>query len=145
MKKIKIYCDGACSGNPGPGGWAAILIYNEHIKEISGFEEKTTNNRMELLSAINALTILKFPCEIELYSDSDYLIKAFNDNWISSWQKNNWTNSKKEPVKNKELWEKLITFNNIHKIVWIKVKGHSNNEYNNRCDELATLKIKKGA
>lgn len=144
MKKIKIYCDGACSGNPGPGGWAAILIYNEHIKEISGFEKQTTNNRMELLSAINSLKLVKFPCEIELYSDSDYLIKAFNDNWISSWEKNNWINSKKEPVKNKELWEELIAFNNIHKIVWIKVKGHSNNEYNNRCDELATFEIKKG-
>jgi ribonuclease HI len=144
MKKIKIYCDGACSGNPGPGGWAAILIYNEHKKEISGFEKQTTNNRMELLSAINSLKLVKFPCEIELYSDSDYLIKAFNDNWISSWEKNNWINSKKEPVKNKELWEELIAFNNIHKIVWIKVKGHSNNEYNNRCDELATFEIKKG-
>ena len=143
MNKVIIYTDGACSGNPGPGGWGAILMYDEMKKEISGGEKNTTNNIMELTAAIKALDCLKFPCEVELYSDSAYLVNAFNQKWIEGWIKNNWKNSNKEEVKNKELWEKLIDLNKIHKIKFIKVKGHSDNIYNNRCDELARNEIKK--
>lgn len=143
MKKVEIYTDGACSGNPGPGGWGAILKYRCHEKEISGFEENTTNNRMELTAAIEALKLLKSPCEVDLYSDSAYLINGFTQNWIPKWKANGWVNSKKEAVKNIELWEKLIELNEIHKISWIKVKGHSDNEYNNRCDKLATTAIER--
>ena len=142
MNKVIIYTDGACSGNPGPGGWGAILMYDEMKKEISGGEKNTTNNIMELTAAIKALDCLKFPCEVELYSDSAYLVNAFNQKWIEGWIKNNWKNSNKEEVKNKELWEKLIDLNKIHKIKFIKVKGHSDNIYNNRCDELARNVIK---
>ena len=142
MNKVIIYTDGACSGNPGPGGWGAILMYDEMKKEISGGEKNTTNNIMELTAAIKALECLKFPCEVELYSDSAYLVNAFNQKWIEGWIKNNWKNSNKEEVKNKELWEKLIDLNKIHKIKFIKVKGHSDNIYNNRCDELARNEIK---
>ena len=142
MNKVIIYTDGACSGNPGPGGWGAILMYDEMKKEISGGEKNTTNNIMELTAAIKALDCLKFPCEVELYSDSAYLVNAFNQKWIEGWIKNNWKNSNKEEVKNKELWEKLIDLNKIHKIKFIKVKGHSDNIYNNRCDELARNEIK---
>lgn len=142
MNKVIIYTDGACSGNPGPGGWGAILMYDEMKKEISGGEKNTTNNIMELTAAIKALECLKFPCEVELYSDSAYLVNAFNQKWIEGWIKNNWKNSNKEEVKNKELWEKLIDLNKIHKIKFIKVKGHSDNIYNNRCDELARNVIK---
>ena len=143
MNKVIIYTDGACSGNPGPGGWGAVLMYDEQKKEISGGEKNTTNNIMELTAAIKALDCLKFPCEVELYSDSAYLVNAFNQKWIEGWIKNNWKNSKKEEVKNRELWEKLISMNKTHKIKFIKVKGHSDNIYNNRCDELARNEIKK--
>ena len=143
MNKVIIYTDGACSGNPGPGGWGAILMYDNQKKEISGGEKNTTNNIMEMTAAIKALECLKFPCEVELYSDSAYLVNAFNQKWIGSWIKNNWKNTKKEEVKNKELWEILIKMNKIHKINFIKVKGHSDNIYNNRCDELARGEIKK--
>ena len=141
--KVIIYTDGACSGNPGVGGWGAVLFHGETMKEISGYEKDTTNNRMELTAAIMALEKLKVPCEIELYSDSAYLINAFNEDWITSWQMNGFKNSSKKPVANIELWQKLIEFNNIHKIKWIKVKGHADNKYNNRCDELATGEISK--
>ena len=140
---VVIYTDGACSGNPGVGGWGAVLFHGNAKKEISGFEENTTNNRMELTAAIKALEKLKVPCNVELYSDSAYLVNAFNEGWITSWQLNGFKNASKKPVANVELWEKLIEFNNIHKIKWIKVKGHSDNEYNNRCDELATGEIAK--
>ena len=141
--KVVIYTDGACSGNPGVGGWGAILFHGNVKKEISGYEEETTNNRMELTAAIMALDKLKVPCDVELYSDSAYLINAFNEGWINSWQLNGFKNANKQPVANVELWEKLIEFNNTHKIKWIKVKGHSDNEFNNRCDELATGEIAK--
>ena len=141
--KVIIYTDGACSGNPGVGGWGAILFHGNVKKEISGYEENTTNNRMELTAAIMALDKLKVPCEIELYSDSAYLINAFNEGWITSWQMNGFRNANKKPVANPELWQKLIEFNNTHKIKWIKVKGHADNEFNNRCDELATGAIAK--
>lgn len=142
-KKIIIYTDGACSGNPGKGGWGAILRYGDKEKEISGFEEETTNNRMELFAAIEALKSLKEPCDVELYSDSAYLVNGFVQKWIVSWKKNGWRNSSKEEVKNKDLWMELDILSGIHKIKWIKVKGHSDNEYNNRCDKLATGEIKK--
>lgn len=141
--KVIIYTDGACSGNPGVGGWGAILFHGNVKKEISGYEENTTNNRMELTAAIMALDKLKVPCEVELYSDSAYLINAFNEDWITSWQMNGFRNANKKPVANPELWQKLIEFNNAHKIKWIKVKGHADNEFNNRCDELATGEIAK--
>lgn len=143
MKKIVIYTDGACSGNPGNGGWGAILRFNGHTKEISGFEENTTNNRMELKAAIEALKCLKEPCEVDLYSDSEYFINGFVKQWVDKWKSNNWMRSKKDEVKNIDLWKELDAFNSIHKIIWIKVKGHSDNEFNNRCDKLATNEIKK--
>lgn len=143
MKKVTIYTDGACSGNPGDGGWGAILKYGEHEKEISGFEENTTNNRMELVAAIEALKSLKEPCEIDLYSDSAYLVNGFTKGWVSNWIANGWVNSQKEEVKNMDLWKQLNNLNKTHRINWIKVKGHSDNEYNNRCDKLATGEIKK--
>jgi len=141
--KVIIYTDGACSGNPGVGGWGAVLFHRNTKKEISGFEENTTNNQMELTAAIKALEKLKVPCDVELYSDSAYLVNAFNEGWINSWQLNGFKNANKKPVANAELWQQLIEFNNTHKITWIKVKGHSDNIYNNRCDELATGEISK--
>lgn len=143
MKKVTIYTDGACSGNPGEGGWGAVLKYGPHEKEISGYEENTTNNRMELVAAIEALSMLKEPCIVELYSDSAYLVNAFNKGWVEKWKLNGWTTSGKEEVKNIELWKKLDELTKRHKVTWIKVKGHSDNEYNNRCDKLATDEIKK--
>ena len=142
MEKVTIYTDGACSGNPGPGGWAAVLIYNENRKEISGAKKETTNNIMELTAVIEALKILKYPCEVDLYSDSAYVVNGFNQGWIYNWRKNNWRTSSKEPVKNKEIWEELYNLSKIHKVNFIKVKGHSTNELNNRCDELAREAIK---
>ena len=143
MEKVIIYTDGACSGNPGPGGWGAILMYQSNKKEMSGGARQTTNNIMELTAALEALKQLKFPCKVELYSDSAYLVNAFNQKWIEGWKKKNWTNSSKEPVKNKEIWQELDKLTNIHKVKFIKVKGHADNEYNNRCDELARNAIQK--
>ncbi len=143
MKKVTIYTDGACSGNPGAGGWGAVLFYKDSMREISGYSESTTNNQMELTAAIKALDMIKIPCEIDLYSDSAYLINAFNEHWIENWQNNGFRNASKKPVQNVELWKQLIDFNNTHKITWIKVKGHADNKYNNRCDELATGEIAK--
>ena len=141
MKKVVIYTDGACSGNPGPGGWGAILMYEGNKKDISGGKKDTTNNVMERTAAIEGLKLLKFPCEVDLYSDSAYLVNAFNQGWIYNWQKNNWKTAGKEPVKNKEIWEELYKLTKIHKVNFIKVKGHSDNEFNNRCDELARKAI----
>lgn len=142
MKVIQIYTDGACSGNPGPGGWAAILIYNGHEKQIAGGEAETTNNRMELMGVVKALECIKQDCEINLFSDSAYLINAFEKGWIYSWIQNSWMTKDKEPVKNKDLWEKIYDFSRKYKISWNKVKGHSDNEYNNRCDKMAREQIK---
>ena len=142
MEKVIIYTDGACSGNPGPGGWGAILMYKDTKKEISGGKKDTTNNVMELTAALEALKLLKFPCEVELYSDSAYLVNGFNQGWIYGWQKNNWKNSSKEPVKNKEIWEEIYKMTQKHKVKFIKVKGHSDNEFNNRCDGMARNAIK---
>lgn len=143
MEKVTIYTDGACSGNPGPGGWGAVLMYENNEKEISGGKKDTTNNVMELTAALEALKLLKYPCEVELYSDSAYLVNGFDKGWIYGWQKNNWKTASKEPVKNKEIWEEIYKLTKIHKVKFIKVKGHSDNEYNNRCDELARNAIKE--
>jgi len=143
MKKVKIYTDGACSGNPGKGGWGAILVFGNIEKELSGFDPQTTNNRMELTAAIEGLKALKYPCEVELYSDSAYLVNAFEKGWLDSWKLNGWRSSKKDEVLNRDLWEQLDELVRIHKVTWIKVKGHSDNEYNNRCDKLAVGEIKK--
>ncbi|NMB20197.1 MAG: ribonuclease HI [Firmicutes bacterium] len=135
--QVTLYTDGACSGNPGPGGWGAILLYGPHEKELSGFEAHTTNQRMELLAAIKGLESLKKPCRVKLSSDSAYLINAFTQGWVENWQKNGWLNAKKEPVSNSDLWKRLIDLARTHDIDWIKVKGHSDNALNNRCDALA--------
>ena len=142
MEKVIIYTDGACSGNPGPGGWGAILMYHEKKKEISGGEKDTTNHVMELTAVIEGLKALKFPCEVDLYSDSAYVVNAFDKGWIYNWVKNNWKTAGKDPVKNQELWQELYDLTKIHKVTFHKVKGHSDNEYNNRCDELARNAIK---
>ena len=142
MKKVTIYTDGACSGNPGPGGWGSILMYKDNKKETSGGKKDTTNNVMELTAVIEGLKLLKFPCKVKLYSDSAYVVNAFNQKWIYGWLKNGWKNSSKEPVKNKELWQELYELTKVHEVEFIKVKGHADNEYNNRCDELARNAIK---
>lgn len=142
MEEVTIYTDGACSGNPGPGGWGTILMYNENKKEISGGKDNTTNNVMELTAVIEGLKLLKFPCKVKLYSDSAYVVNAFNQKWIYGWLKNGWKNASKEPVKNKELWQELYELTKIHEVEFIKVKGHADNECNNRCDELARNAIK---
>ena len=142
MEEVIIYTDGACSGNPGPGGWGSILMYKENKKEISGGKENTTNNVMELTAVIEGLKLLKFPCKVKLYSDSAYVVNAFQQKWIYGWLKNGWVNSNKEQVKNKELWQELYELTKIHEVEFIKVKGHSDNEYNNKCDELARNAIK---
>ena len=143
MKEVIIYTDGACSGNPGPGGWGAILMYKDKKLELSGYEAHTTNNRMELLAPIQALSRLKEPCAVKVYSDSAYLVNAFRKHWLDSWQQHNWLKSDKKPVENQDLWKRLLEFADVHDIQWIKVKGHADNAYNNRCDELATGEIKK--
>ena len=142
MKQVTLYCDGACSGNPGPGGWGAILIYKGYEKELSGYDELTTNNRMELLAAINGLKMLKEPCEVDIYTDSSYVFNAFSKGWIFSWVKKGWIKVDKQPVKNVELWEELLKLSKYHTINWHKVKGHANNAYNNRCDKLAVAEYK---
>ena len=141
MEEVTIYTDGACSGNPGPGGWGAILMYKDNKKEISGGKKDTTNNIMELTAVIEALKLLKYPCKVNLYSDSAYVVNAFLQKWIFGWQKNNWKTSDKKDVKNKELWQELVDLTHKHDVTFIKVKGHSDNKYNNRCDELARKAI----
>ncbi len=143
MKKVLIYTDGACSGNPGKGGWAAILSHGGKEKEISGYEPETTNNRMELTAAIEGLKALKETCEVEIYSDSAYLVNGFEMGWLENWKSNGWRNKSKDEVKNVDLWKELDNLCSRHRVNWIKVKGHSDNESNNRCDKLATGEIKK--
>lgn len=135
MKHVDIYTDGACRGNPGRGGWGAILVYRGVEKELSGGEPMTTNNRMELLAAIRALSLLKEPCEVTLYSDSRYLVDAFLQDWVGSWEKSGYKNGK---VKNPDLWEELIALTHRHKVTFRWVKGHAGHDYNERCDALAT-------
>lgn len=143
MKTVSLYTDGACSGNPGPGGWAAILIYKDVKKEISGGDPETTNNRMEVTAAIKGLEALNQPCKVNIYTDSAYLFNAFEKGWLFNWSKNNWKKADKKPVENQDLWEKLLSVSRSHYIKWNKVKGHADNELNNRCDELARAEIKK--
>ena len=140
---VEIYTDGACSGNPGPGGWAAILRSRGHEKSISGGVESTTNNRMELTAAIEALQCLKKPCQVRLFSDSSYLVSAFTLGWLRNWQRNGWRNAAGDPVSNPDLWQSLLTASQPHQIDWVKVKGHADNELNNRCDQMAVAEIKK--
>ncbi len=137
MKTVTIYTDGACSGNPGPGGWGAILSYNGREKELSGGERQTTNNRMELTAVISALEALREPCVVELYSDSKYVIDALSKGWAESWKKKNWIKSDKKPALNPDLWERLLDLTAVHTVRYHWVKGHADNEYNNRCDALA--------
>ena len=142
MKKVSIYTDGACSGNPGKGGYGVILSYNGTTKELSAGYECTTNNRMELMAVIAGLSALKEPCEVDLYSDSKYFIDSVEKDWIGSWQKNGWKNSKREPVKNRELFEEIIRLLSVHKVNLHWVKGHNGHEQNERCDALAVSAAK---
>ena len=138
---VVIYTDGACSGNPGNGGWGAILMCNGRKREMSGFEKNTTNNRMEMTAVIKALEALKEPCHVELYSDSAYVCNAFLEGWLETWKAKGWRGADKKPVKNQDLWMRLDELCNLHEVRFIKVKGHADNEFNNRCDELATSAI----
>ena len=143
MEEITLYTDGACSGNPGPGGWGSILILGENRKEISGGSKDTTNNIMELTAVIEGLKMLKRPCKVQVYSDSAYVVNGFNQTWIYGWMKKNWKNASGEPVKNKELWQELYNLTKIHEVTFNKVKGHADNELNNRGDELARMERDK--
>lgn len=142
MKKVTLYTDGACSGNPGVGGWGAVLIFNGHEKQISGAEEQTTNNRMEIFAVISGLECLKEPCAVTVYSDSAYTVNAFANGWIYAWEQANWKKADKKPVLNDDLWQRLLNLTRVHQVEFIKVKGHADNEYNNLCDKLATDAIK---
>lgn len=144
MKAIEIYTDGACSGNPGPGGWGVVLLYQGNKKELAGYQPETTNNRMELFAAIQGLAALREPCEVTLYSDSSYLINAFEKHWLDNWQRNGWKTSSKSPVENQDLWKLLLLHVKNHRVRFVKVKGHSDNAYNNRCDEMAVVAIRNG-
>ena len=145
MKTVNIYTDGACSGNPGPGGWGAILIYNGHEKVLSGGEARTTNNRMELTGVISALSALKEPCAVELWSDSKYVIDGLSKGWAKSWRAKGWIKSDKKPALNPDLWEVLLDLTEKHDMHYHWVKGHAENEYNNRCDALAVAEREKYA
>ena len=143
ISEVTIYTDGACSGNPGPGGWTAILIAGNYKKELSGGEAQTTNNRMELSGVINGLRALKRPCTVTIFSDSAYVVNAFNQNWLSKWMTNGWKNSAKAEVANADLWKELAVLTATHKVTFSKVKGHADDELNNRCDELAVAESRK--
>ncbi len=143
MKQVKLYTDGACSGNPGPGGWGCVLIYGSAEKELSGGEAVTTNNRMELLAVINGLAALREPCAVTLYSDSKYVIDALKLGWARKWRAAGWMRNKKEPAKNPELWVRLLELCEKHEMTYVWVKGHAENEYNNRCDALAVAESRK--
>ena len=136
-EKVIIYTDGACSGNPGPGGWGAILMYKGAKKEISGAMKNTTNNIMEITAVLEALKCLKVESDVQVYSDSAYVVNAFKQGWIYNWIKKGWKTAGGESVKNKELWQELYALTKKHTVKFIKVKGHSDNEFNNRCDEMA--------
>ena len=138
MKHVDIYTDGACRGNPGKGGWGAILVYGNNKKEMSGGERQTTNNRMELMAAIEALTVLKEPCEVTLTSDSKYLVDAIEKGWLDSWKKNGWRKADRSEVLNVDLWQRLIVQLERHTVSFVWVHGHMGHEYNERCDVLAT-------
>ena len=143
MKNITIYTDGACSKNPGPGGWGAVLIYNENIKELSGGKKETTNNQMELTAVIKALEALKEPCQVDVFSDSKYVVDSVSKRWVYSWQKNNWRKSDKSPALNIELWQQLLALLEKHSVTFHWVKGHNDNKYNEICDRLAVAESQK--
>ena len=143
MKTVTIYTDGACSGNPGPGGWGAILLYGEHKKELSGGEAETTNNRMELTAVITALEALREPCNVELYSDSKYVIDGLSKGWAKSWRAKGWIKPDKKPALNPDLWGRLLDLEAVHPLHYHWVKGHAENEFNNRCDEMAVEESQK--
>ena len=145
MKTVTLYTDGACSGNPGPGGWGAILAFNGVEKELSGGERSTTNNRMELTAVIAGLSALKEPCVVELYSDSKYVIDGLSKGWAEGWKKKGWVKSDKKPALNPDLWDQLLALTHIHTLRYHWVKGHADNPKNNRCDELAVAESKKFA
>ena len=143
MDEIIIYTDGACSGNPGDGGWACILIYKDNKKELSGGLKDTTNNIMEMTAVIKGLEALKRPCKVNVFSDSSYVVNSFEKGWLKSWVENGWKTADKKDVKNKDLWVKLYELTKVHEVTFNKVKGHSDVELNNRCDELARAAIKE--
>ena len=143
MKEIKIYTDGACLGNPGPGGWGAVLEYGEHKKELSGGEKDTTNNKMELTAVIKALSALKEPCKVTLTTDSKYVCDSVTKGWVYSWQKNNWRKADKKPALNIELWEQLLPLLQTHQVEFVWVKGHAGHPQNERCDALAVAQSEK--
>ncbi|HZK17853.1 MAG TPA: ribonuclease HI [Clostridia bacterium] len=143
LPRVDIYTDGACSGNPGPGGYGVVLLYNGVEKELSGTCLDTTNNRMEMLAAIKALEALKKPCDVVLYSDSRYLVDGINKGWVEKWRRNGWMRGKNKEAKNVDLWKRLLNIASRHQIKWVWVRGHCDNKYNNRCDRLATDAIKE--
>ena len=143
MKKVEMYSDGACSGNPGPGGWGTIIVYNGHEKELSGGEAHTTNNRMELSGAIAGLSALKEPCEVTLTSDSKYLVDAITLGWARKWKANNWVKPDKKPALNSDLWQKLLELLEVHTVKFVWVRGHNGHPYNERCDALAVAEREK--
>ena len=145
MKHVTIYTDGACSGNPGPGGWGAILEYNGRRKELSGGEKSTTNNRMELMGVISALSALTEPCAVALYTDSQYIVNAMTKGWAVKWQKNGWMRNKKDPALNPDLWQQVLDLCQKHEVTFHWVKGHADNPNNNRCDQLAVAERMKFA
>ena len=140
---VTIYTDGACSGNPGPGGYGAILMYGQHKKELSGGDPNTTNNRMELMGVITALKALNRPCQVDLYTDSQYVVNAIEKGWAKKWQANGWMRNKKDKALNPDLWQSLLDLLEIHQVTFHWVKGHADNPYNNRCDELAVGEYQK--
>ncbi|MBR7186598.1 MAG: ribonuclease HI [Clostridia bacterium] len=141
MKQVTLYTDGACSGNPGAGGWGCVLLYGAHRLELSGGEVETTNNRMELFAVIAGLERLKYPCRVDVYSDSAYTVRAFEEGWVYEWEKSAWKKADKKPVLNVDLWQRLLALTRTHAVTFHKVKGHADNELNNRCDELARAAI----
>ncbi len=143
MKNVTVYTDGACSGNPGPGGWGAVLLYGPHKKELSGGEAETTNNRMELTAVIRAISALKEPCRVDLYSDSKYVIDALEKGWAIGWKKRGWVKSDRKPALNPDLWEELLGLVRRHQMTYHWVRGHAEDPYNNRCDQLAVAESKK--
>jgi ribonuclease HI len=143
MKKVDIYTDGACSGNPGPGGWGAVIVFRGVEKELSGGEAATTNNRMELTAVISALEALRESCEVTLYTDSKYIADALKQGWARTWKKNNWIKSDKKPALNRDLWERLLILCDMHKVTPVWVRGHNGHEYNERCDRLAVIEADK--
>jgi ribonuclease HI len=143
-KHITIYTDGSCSGNPGPGGWAALLIYSGSERVITGAEKLTTNNRMELAAVVESLRVLKEPCNVRVFTDSAYIANAFNDNWIDAWIARGWRTASKKPVKNQDLWKDMLSLMEKHEVEFVKVKGHADDELNNRVDGLAVEAMRLG-